>query len=164
MTKIIERQTTEADGTVTSQFYVRRPTPKKKYYKMYAYPDAEVPLYFLSACIDVSYLSPEHLGLCFDTFRVVERLENVSRASIQRYIKELVDAEFLLKLKKGTYLINPSYIHTGSQYATEDAIKRFDACMRKRYEEDGRDPTSYIPFWSVKRSPEIPSRYVETTH
>lgn len=148
---ILERKLTDKNGeTVSSQFIVHTPVRPKKYLKVYRYPDVEIPLYFLSVILDTSYKSPEHLGLCFDTFRVVDKLENVGRTTIQRYIRMLCDCEFLLKLKRGTYLINPGYVHIGSAYATQDAINKFDAYMRQKYTEEGRSADEYIPVWDTR--------------
>jgi len=148
---ILERKLTDGNGETVSQFIVHTPVRPRKYYKLYYFPDTEVPMYFLNAMLLASDKSSEYLCLYFDTFRLVDCLDGVSRPTIQKYIRLLCECEFLLKVKRGTYLINPGYIHIGSSYGTSDAVAKFDALMRKKYVDEGRKPDEYVSIWDMKK-------------
>lgn len=141
---VIERKTKDKDGNNVSEYTVHQTTRMRKYYKTYAFPDAEVPCYFMQAVLRAAYLDPVSKCYGVETALVVQYISGASRGTLQRYIKELCEVEFLYKIHNGKYLVNPGYMHTGSQYATDSAIMYFDSLMRDKYVRDGRNADEYV--------------------
>lgn len=85
---------------------------------------AEVPLWFWSIIIDESKIHKPTGCLGCDLTVLYSRFKN--KKTFRKYIAELEKSNFLCRIGVHSYIINPMYIHHGTQDSTEHAIVQYN--------------------------------------
>lgn len=94
------------------------------YNKLHSCCYAEVPLWFWSIIIDESKIHKPTGCLGCDLSVLYSRFKN--KKTFRKYISELEKSNFLCRIGVHSYIINPMYIHHGTQESTEHAIVEYN--------------------------------------